>query len=140
MVKKTSDKKSKAEGKRKTSRKKPTKKRVRKTKKNEVHDAINQIPKQIMEEMGEKETERVPITEKFVESNIPRTPRETKEVAPVYHSPTHSSKWLWVGVILFSISIFILWGMSTFTMFYEQKTAYDPAREILQTSKQSFQD
>src|SRR3989339_79661 len=73
-------------------------------------------------------------------SSIPEdnTPAAKKIVEP-YITPHKSKMWMWTGVIIFMVAIFALWGMNLITLFYESSQVQDPAKEMLNTSKNDLQ-
>ena len=121
--------------------KKPKKKKTtRKTKaQKNLEQVMKKIPALIMNEAvsdKEKNTESVYIQKKYIEPAV----KKKKKIAPIYEAPHKSKAWLWVGVFIFTIVIIVLWILNISTMFYESKQTYDPARTIIDSSKQELQN
>lgn len=73
---------------------KKTSGRSKRTNKQDIKKAVNEIPKLIMQEMKEKETQKPPRID---------NPYEAKRIKRI---------WLWVGVSLFSLMIFAVWFLN----------------------------
>ena len=98
-----------------------------------------------MEERNEKkyeqeEPKKIIPQEKYIEHYTDESKKTPKKIVPVYEPPHKSKKWMWIGVTIFSVAIFAMWGLNLFTVFYESGVAYDPAKEIISTSKQDLQN
>ncbi|MBT3539162.1 hypothetical protein HOF40_04280 [Candidatus Parcubacteria bacterium] len=145
-VKKSTNKKESAEKKPRKKRKAAPKKTT--TKKNkekkELEQAVKKIPALVMKEIDAKESgkiESVYTREKYIDRKIQKPGTlKTKKVVPIYEPPHKGKTWLWVGVIIFSVAILVLWALNLSTMFYESKRSYDPAQNIIESGKQDLQN
>ncbi|PLX28171.1 hypothetical protein C0581_03145 [Candidatus Parcubacteria bacterium] len=126
---------SKKNTKRKATPKKPRSKKD--VEKKELEQAVKKIPALVMKEMDSHK----PPTEKHIDRNVEQqAPIKKKQVVPIYEPPHKGKTWLWMGVVIFSIAIFILWALNLSTMFYETKRTPDPAFSIIESGKEDLQN